>query len=135
MKNLVNKIRLSGIPIWVSFYALILFIIGTGLGVSSLLDPTSAVNYVEGADAIAGAWAGRTLGLALGMGVALLMRSNIALTITFIGAFFREFGDLIGIFPSGQTNVIVVLVIFLVLDTLALALCIRSVKQSISESD
>ena len=67
MKNLVNRLRLSGVPIWVSFYALILFVIGTGLGISTLLDSTNAVNYVTDADAIAGAWAGRTLGRGLGL--------------------------------------------------------------------
>ena len=129
MSILLNKLRLPGIPVSVSMYAVILSVIGIGLGISALLNPTSAVNYVEGADAIAGAWAGRTLGLGLAMAAAVWMRSNTALTVTFIGAFFRELGDIVGMIPTGQSTTVSVLAVFLVFDAIAVFLCIRSLTK------
>ena len=126
--KLMNKIRSQGIPIWVSIYALITFLMGTIFGLSALFNPSNAVNYVAGADALAASWAGRNLGIGLGTGVAVFMRSRAALTIVFIGALFREIGDLISVIPTGQTGMIVVEV-FLALDVIALILCIGSQRK------
>ncbi len=109
MTTIAKRIGLPGIPIWVSCYANLLAVVGVALGIRGLLDATTAGNYVEGANAMAGAWAGRTLGLGLATGVAVLLRSNAALSVAFLGPFFREFGDIVGT-PTGIGGTVGVLV-------------------------
>jgi hypothetical protein len=44
------NLKPPGIPVAVVVYAFVLAIIGSYLGITALLDPTTAVNYIEGAD-------------------------------------------------------------------------------------
>lgn len=105
--------------------------VGTFLGISALMDPSKAVAYKEGADMIAGAWAGRTLGMALTTGLTIgWCPTPEAYTLLFLGAVCREGGDIVGAMNQGEIDTVVVLAAFLALDVLGLVLSARACKGS-----
>ena len=128
-------IKPAGMSFFVVIYAIILALIGTYLGITSLLDPTSAVNYTEGAEPLASAWAGRTLGLGLAAGLAVYFRSARVYTVAFLGSVCREFGDIVGMISTGQTVTIAVLSVFLVLDIIGLIYSVRAIPIEQSQRD
>lgn len=115
------NLKPPGIPLAVVVYAVILAILGSYLGIAALLDSTTAVNYVDGADPLASAWAGRTLCLGLAMALAIYFRSAMAYSVAFLGCVFREFGDIIGMVGTDATTTVAVLVVFLALDVIGLS--------------
>lgn len=121
-----SQLKPAGIPFVVTVYGAILALIGTYLGVNGLLDPSTAVGYVEGADMIAGAWSGRTLGLALATALALWFRTATAYTLVFLGSVCREGGDVIGALSAGETGVVAPLLVFLALDIIGLMFSLRA---------
>ena len=125
--NKTITIKPAGVPYFVIVYAIVLTLIGIYLGITSLIDPSVAVNYAEGAEPLASAWAGRTLGLALVTALAIYFRSATVYTVAFLGSVCREFGDIVGMISTGQTVTIVVLVVFLVLDIIGLILSARAI--------
>jgi hypothetical protein len=124
----ISQFKPEGIPILVTLYGGILALIGIYLGVVGLIDPTTAVGYVEGGDMIAGAWAGRTLGLALATAAALWFRTVQAYTIVFLASVCREGGDVVGALNSGSNGILTALLIFLALDVICLILSLRALK-------
>ena len=124
----ISQFKPEGIPMLVTLYGGILALIGIYLGVVGLIDPTTAVGYVEGGDMIAGAWAGRTLGLALATAVALWFRTVQAYTIVFLASVCREGGDVVGALNSGSNGILTALLIFLALDVICLILSLRALK-------
>jgi len=128
-------IKPAGIPSFVMVYAVILTLIGACLGISSLLDPTAAVNYAEGAEPLASAWAGRTLGLGLATGLAVCFGSARVYTVAFLGSVCREFGDIVGMVKTDQTMIIAVLAVFLVLDIIGLIYSARAIPLEQSKGD
>jgi len=123
------NIKPSGIPFLVVVYGIVLAVIGTYLGITALFDPSTAVNYTSGADPLASAWAGRTLGLGLAMALAIYFRSATTYAVAFLGCVLREFGDIVGMINTGQTIVIVVLCVFLVLDVIGLFYSLRATRK------
>ncbi|MEM6371663.1 MAG: hypothetical protein AAF727_02650 [Pseudomonadota bacterium] len=79
---------------------------------------------------ISGAWAGRTLGLALALALAIWFRSAQAYTIAFLGSVCREGGDVVGAIHSGSTGLIPVLGGFLALDLVCLFFSLRALKHA-----
>jgi hypothetical protein len=124
----ISQFKPEGIPILVTLYGGILALIGIYLGVVGLIDPTTAVGYVEGGDMIAGAWAGRTLGLALATAAALWFRTVQAYTIVFLASVCREGGDVVGALNSGSNGILTALLIFLALDVICLILSLHALK-------
>ena len=120
------NIKPIGIPTLVVAYAVVLAVIGTYLGITALLDPSTAVNYVNGADPLASAWAGRTLGMGLAMALAIFFRSAATYAVAFLGCVFREFGDIVGMINTGETAIIAVLAVFLALDVIGLIFSVRA---------
>lgn len=127
--NLTN-LKPIGIPVFVTLYGGLLALIGTYLGISALLDPSVAVGYIDGAELISGAWAGRTLGMALALALALWFRNAQVYTLAFLASVCREGGDIIGAIHSGSTSLIPVLGIFLFLDLVCLILSLRALQKS-----
>ncbi len=124
MKNL----KPEGIPLFVMIYGGILALIGIYLGITGLVDPTTAVGYVDGGDMIAGAWAGRTLGMALVTVLAIWFRTPQAYVLVFLGSVCREGGDVIGAINTGSSSTLMVLLVFLALDVICLILSVRALK-------
>ena len=118
----------DGIPSFVSVFGALVAILGILLDVRGLLDPTSAVGFIKNAEMLAGAWAGRTLGLGLITAFALWLRTSQAYTMAFLGCSIREFGDIVGAFNSGQTGLLPVLFGFFLLDVLCLFMSFRALK-------
>lgn len=121
-------LKTPGIPFFVTVYGGLLALIGTFLGIAALFNPSMAVGYIEGADMIAGAWAGRTLGMALVLALAIGFRNPQVYVLAFLGSVCREAGDVVGAFNSGSTNLIPVLAGFLLLDAICLVLSLRALK-------
>ena len=126
----VATIKPDNIPLWVTLYGGLLAVIGTYLGIAALLTPSTAVGYTHGAEMIAGAWAGRTLGLALIMALAIWCRSPQAYTIAFLGCVCREGGDVIGALNAGNSGLVPVLGAFLTLDAICLYLSARALRRT-----
>lgn len=129
--NLTN-LKPNGIPLVVTVYGGILALIGIYLGISALFNPSTAVGYIEGAEMISGAWAGRTLGMALTLALALWFRNAQVYTIAFLASACREGGDVIGAIHSGSTNLIPVLCVFLFLDLVCLIFSLRALQKNSS---
>jgi len=126
----------AGLPVAVVAYAVVLAVLGSYLGIVALIDPSTAVNYVVGADSIASAWAGRTLGLGLAMALAIFFRSAMAYAVAFLGCVFREFGDILGMLGTGETTIVAVLAVFLALDVIGLLFSLKAVGHgSLAESN
>jgi len=124
-----QKLAPVGVPMAVTLYAALPAVIGLYLGLVGLVDPTKAVGYQPGAEMIAGAWAGRTLGLALIMALAIWMRNAAAYALAFLGSACREFGDVVGALNAGLGGTLAVLLVFLLLDLVGLVLSARKVFQ------
>ena len=126
----LSQLKPQGIPIFVTVYGGILALIGIYLGIAGLFDPTTAVGYVEGGDMIAGAWAGRTLGLALATALALWFRTVQAYTLVFMASVCREGGDVVGALNSGSNGILTALLVFLALDVICFVLSLRALAKS-----
>lgn len=118
-------IKANGIPLPITIFAALMGIGGTVIGVGALLDPTTAIDFVEGADKMGTAWGGRNLGLGAAMLGAVLMRHAAGYAVAFFGAIWREISDLMaGLSDGGSLNVPFAVV--LVLELVCLAICVRS---------
>lgn len=126
----LDKLKPQGISIFVTAFGALIAVMGTIFGVSALMDPSAAIGYIEGADFMALSWAGRNLGLAVAMGVALWMRTASAYVIVFIGSLCREIGDVLGAFGTGNTEMVPMLIGFLVADLICLAFSVRAMRKS-----
>ena len=124
----ITSVKPDGIPFFVALFGALVAILGIALGITGLLNPASAVGFIENAEMLAGAWAGRTLALGLITAFALWLRTPQAYTMAFLGCSIREFGDIVGAFNSGQTGLLPVLFGFFVVDVLCLFLSVRALR-------
>ena len=113
-------IKADGVPLVMTLFAILMGVGGTIIGISSLADPTSAVNFVEGADDLATSWAGRNLGLGIAMLVAVAMRQAGAYAAAFAGAVFRELTDVMVEFNPA-------FFVIMLIEIVCLAWCARAV--------
>lgn len=99
-------IKANGVPIPITLFAALMGIGGTIIGVQALIDPTTAIEFVDGADKMGIAWGGRNLGLGVSMIAAVLFRHSAGYAVAFSGAIWREVSDLIaGLSDGGSLNV------------------------------
>ena len=112
-------LKTTGIPIWVTIFALIVFATGCALGLMAMfgqgMDPSMSV-------AMNFSWGGRSIGLGLAAGVAVFLKSPIAYIAAFVGGLGRDLGDLIGHLGQSEMNigVIVGIVVFLIAGVLGI---------------
>lgn len=123
---MMNIIRANGIPIWITIVALLIGTMGAFLGITGLVDPTSAVGYIDGADVMALSWAGRNLGVAVALLIAVALRNASGYAVAFGGAMFREVGDIFASLVGDTGFGIPVLAIFLIVEIICLALSLRT---------
>ncbi len=113
-------IKADGVPLVITIFAVIMGLGGTAIGISALADPTSAVNFVDGADDLATSWAGRNLGLGIAMLFAVAMRQAGAYAAAFAGAICRELSDVLVEFNAA-------FFVIMLIEIVCLAICVRAV--------
>ncbi|MEM7115623.1 MAG: hypothetical protein AAF614_24490 [Chloroflexota bacterium] len=122
----MNVIRAKGIPIWVTVLAILIGGMGIFIGVSALLDPTMVLGYVDGADGMRLSWAGRNVGVAVALLVAVLLRNASGYAVAFAASIFREFGDIMAT-VNGYTDFNVAgMLAFVFVELICLALSVRA---------
>jgi len=108
--------KTPGIPIWVTTFALIVFVVACA---SSF----AVVQGLHGDDfGMNLSWAGRNIGLGLIAGFAILLKSPTAYIVAFIGGLSRDLSDLIGELSKPEVNpgIVIFLLIFLLAGALGL---------------
>lgn len=128
MSNASSKLKIitaGGVPLAITVFAVLMGVGGIVIGVGALADPTSALNFVDGADKMGTGWGGRNLGLGVAMIAAVLLRHGAGYAVAFAGAIWREFSDVLVSTQDGEsfnTPFAVVLVI----EVICLAICVRA---------
>ena len=122
----MNIIRTNGIPLGVTILAMLIGAMGTFLGVTALLDPTTAVGYIDGADVMALSWAGRNLGVAVALLVAVILRNANGYAVAFAGATFREVGDIFASLNGDTGFGVTTLVVLALIEFVCFALSVRA---------
>jgi len=118
-------IKADGIPLIVTLFGILMGIGGTVIGIGALIDPTSALDFVDGADKMGIAWGGRNAGLGVAMIVAVLLRKPAGYAAAFAGGILREFSDLVaGLSDGGSLNIPFTIV--MTLEIVALAIAVRA---------
>ncbi len=118
-------IKAEGVPIVITIFAFLMGLGGTVIGIQAMLDPTTAIDFVDGADKMGIAWGGRNMGLGVAMLAAVVLRNAGGYAVGFAGAIWREFSDVAaGLTDGGSLNVPFALI--LVLELVCLAICVRS---------
>ena len=125
----MNLIKAPGIPLVITLFAALLGVGGTVIGVQALLDPTTAIDFIDGADRMGTAWGGRNLGLGVAMLAAVLLRNAGGYAVAFSGSIWRELSDIIaGLSDGGSLNIPFAGI--LVLELICLAICVRATLAS-----
>lgn len=128
----MNIIRTNGIPFVVTIFAILVGAMGTFLGVTALIDPTSAVGYIDGADVMALSWGGRNLGLGVALLVAVVLRNANGYAVAFAASIFREVGDIVASL-SGDTGFgVATLAGFVVVEIICFALSVRATRTNLN---
>lgn len=118
-------IKADGVPIVITLFGILMGVGGTIIGVTAIIDPTTAIDFVDGADKMGIAWGGRNTGLGVAMLAAVMLRSVGAYAAAFSGAVWRELSDVIaGLSDGGSLNV--PFAIILVLELVCLGICVRN---------
>ncbi len=118
-------IKADGVPLVITIFGILMGIGGTVIGLQAIADPTTAIDFVDGADKMGIAWGGRNTGLGVAMLAAVLLRNVGAYAAAFAGAIWREFSDVTaGMSDGGSLNVPFALI--LVLELVCLAICVRN---------
>jgi hypothetical protein len=121
----MKLIKADGVPLVITLFAFLMGVGGTIIGIQALVDPTTAIDFVDGADKMGTAWGGRNLGLGVASLAAVLLRNVGGYAVAFAGAIWREVSDLIaGMSDGGSLNVPFAIV--LVLELVCLAICVRN---------
>lgn len=120
-KQHMKFIKAEGVPLAMTAFAILMGVGGTIIGIMAISDPTSATNFVSGADDLATSWAGRNLGLGVAMLVAVLVRHAGAYAAAFAGAICRELSDVIVEFNAA-------FFVIMLIEIACLVWCMRAVS-------
>ncbi len=122
----MNVIRANGVPIWITGLAILFGAMGTFLGVNALINPDTAVGFIDGADVLALSWAGRNLGLGVALLAAVFMRSASGYAVAFGASMFREIGDIFAQTVGDTGFGIPTLAVLVVIEIVCVAFCVRA---------
>lgn len=118
-------IKADGVPIVITIFAMLMGVGGTIIGINAIIDPSSALDFVDGADKMGTAWGGRNAGLGFAMLAAVALRSVGGYAVGLAGAIWREFSDLVaGLLDGGSLNI--PFAVILVIEVVFLAICVRN---------
>lgn len=97
----------KGIPVWVLIWALILAVVGIGLGLMELIfDPGFFLDIDnvndESQAVISRGWGGRNLALGVTAAIAVLLRDRAGMAVALAGAIAREVSDIVTAALEGQ---------------------------------
>lgn len=118
-------IKADGVPLAITIFALLMGVGGIVIGVGALADPTSALNFVDGADKMGTGWGGRNLGLGVAMVAAVLLRNAAGYAVGFAAIIWREFSDVLVSTEDGESFNVPFAVI-LVVEVVCLAICVKA---------
>lgn len=120
--------KTQGIPLWVSIITLLIGLLGTALGVMAFFEPSTALGYIEGADALAITWAGRNLGLGLALLMAVFFKSRAGYVIALGASLFREISDMVA------TGFSYALAIFLLIEVICFLMSVKAFRAGAKKS-
>ena len=124
----MKMIKAPGVPLAITAFAVLMGLGGTIIGLLALIDPSSAANFIDGADDLATSWAGRNMGLGIGMLLAVVMRDAAGYAVAFAGAICRELSDVIVEFN-------VAFFVIMLIEIVCLAWCARAALLNQREPD
>ena len=112
---------------WVTIFAVIAFVTGCALGLMAIFGQAWGQGFAQAFGhgmnpAISTSWGGRTLGLGLIYGIAILLKSPNAYIVAFVGGIGRDLGDILGELNESEPHVgiIVGIVVFFVAGVLGI---------------
>ncbi|MGI3187416.1 hypothetical protein [Nioella aestuarii] len=120
---MIGKVKVEGIPIWVSLFLMLIVAVGIGLGVPAMIGQGLMETHSIG-------WGGRQLGIAVGSILAITYRSQIGYLIVFTCAVFKEISDLIEVLsmPDPGVGMVLGFAPFIALELVALWYSYRAVQ-------
>ncbi len=124
----MNFIKADGVPLILTIFAAIMGVGGTVIGIGALIDPTTAIDFVDGADKLGTSWAGRNTGLGFAALLAVVLRRAGAYAVAFGAAVWRELSDVIAGLSDGgsMTASLAVFALIGVLELVAMVICARA---------
>ena len=128
----MNIIRVNRIPLVITLFAILVGAMGTFLGVMALIDPTSAIGFIDGADVMALSWGGRNLGLGVALLAAVALRNASGYTVAFAGSIFREVADIIASLNGDTGFGVTMLAVFVGIEIICLAFSVRAARSDLS---
>lgn len=111
-------LRTAGIPMWVTAFALLVCVLSSVLGLMAMFGPR-----MEGMDStMSVSWGGRSLGLGLAAGIAVLLKNPAAYIAAFVGGLGRDLGDLIAELGKSEVDIgiVVGIVVFFIVGFLGI---------------
>lgn len=96
-------IKTENIPLWVTLLAIVFALSAMGLGIMSALGP------VPDAPQITAFLGGRSFGIGLVFGLAVIFKSPAVYTAAFLAGFAREIGDMLGEFAKLEPSMNVII--------------------------
>lgn len=129
----MDIIRAKGVPIWVTAIAILFGAMGTFLGVNGLINPDTAVGFIEGAEVMALSWAGRNLGLGIALLAAVILRNASGYAVAFGGAMWRDVGDMFAQTVGDTGFGIPTLAVIVLIEVVCLVFAVRGVMANRSE--
>ncbi|MEM8922677.1 MAG: hypothetical protein AAGD35_04175 [Actinomycetota bacterium] len=132
----MNFIKARRVPLWMTIFGLLMGLGGTFIGVQALIDPTTAADFVDGADKMGIAWGGRNLGVGIAMVVAVLLRNVHAYAAGFAAGFCRELSDVIaGLSDGGSlTATLAVFGVIGIVEAVCFVLCVQNSRAADAEA-
>ncbi len=125
----MNMIRAKGIPFIITIFAILVGLGGTFLGVQAIIDPSTAIGYVNGADSLAVTWAGRNAGLGIALLVAVFLRNPTGYAVAFAGSIFREISDILDSATNGG-GLVIGLTVFMIIEIICFVISLRASMQT-----
>ena len=105
-------LKTSGLPMWVTIFALIACFMGCVSGLASIF--SQGMEGIDGPMSIS--WGGRSIGLGLAAGAAVFLKDPTAYMAAFVGGVGRDVGDLIAHVgkPDMNYGILVGILVFLI---------------------
>ncbi|MEM1374828.1 MAG: hypothetical protein AAGF78_10660 [Pseudomonadota bacterium] len=120
---MASKLKVDGIPLWVTLFLAFIVLLGVGLGAPAMLGQGLMETHTIG-------WGGRQLGIAVGSILAIVYRSQVGYLIVFTCALFKETSDLLEVLsvPGAGIGMVIGFVPFIGLELVSLWFSYRATR-------